>query len=455
MNTASGVTEKSLRLKLSLSNETHSLLPPKAYSDLILKLRDVFGKRLPSGFRMYYFDPEGDLILVTTQDDYEAALLQARGSLKFYIDTCAESVRQSVVLVNHSAVEQPEDARFEFVNLEEPTGKSKESTLVIPEEEKTKQPALCPNCKKPKTTCSCGCVSDKEALIEQFAEQIKSMVKLELSRMPASEIESRMGTMLLSQSAAAPVEIPAEQTCTVCGKSPIQPVIYKCVICPKLYLCEACEHDSVHEHPLMKVRLPAGAKQKEGYTEMYKAEFFDSNGRVDHPATPGQTLHLDWIARNVGARDWPAGTEFVQVGGFKMNAKPYAVGTIKSGAFVRFRLDITASLLDGTYTTFFQLQCNGHGLRRADTRFGQKVSATVVVSKEKVAAAAVADPESGEENGLGLLMARLGVPRGMQGNMVKLMELCADKEPMVLFRALRQAGNNLQKAADSVFTGTN
>jgi len=42
--------------------------------------------------------------------------------------------------------------------------------------------------------------------------------------------------------------------CDGCQVSPITGIRYKCSVCPDFDLCERCEAEKPHSHPLLKIR---------------------------------------------------------------------------------------------------------------------------------------------------------------------------------------------------------
>ncbi len=61
----------------------HRLALSRSYVDLLAKVRAAFPQDLPFAFRLYYRDPEGDLISVTTQEDLDIAYVEAEGNPDF------------------------------------------------------------------------------------------------------------------------------------------------------------------------------------------------------------------------------------------------------------------------------------------------------------------------------------------------------------------------------------
>ena len=51
---------------------------PKLYTELIKKVTELFPEELTESFRLFYNDPDGDFISVSTQQDYEIACVEAQ-----------------------------------------------------------------------------------------------------------------------------------------------------------------------------------------------------------------------------------------------------------------------------------------------------------------------------------------------------------------------------------------
>ncbi len=436
---------KATKIKLVLGNEIHGTLPTKTYSELLTKVTDIFGSKMNPALKLYYLDAEGDMILVSTQEDYEVALLQGSDCVKFFLSDTAASLRQSLA-ESYSVTEvKTGETAFEVVNKEEAKIKepTKESSPQPESALDTRYPAEkehCFRCGKTKYACQC-CLSRAE-LVEQYAEQAKKMVKLELDHVSASEMKTKMQALMLCHQLAMSTPVFGSAVCSICGTNPIKDVMYQCVTCPKCFLCDRCEANFAHEHPLLKVRVglvsPVEPSLALGaYTDQYKADFFDNNGRTQHRVFPEQMFSLDWIVKNVGKTAWSESTMFSQTGGQGLFAQPYKVGVVKPGEFAKFRLTVRVPKEPGKYTTFFQMRCNEY------TKFGPRVRATIMVVKG-------ADDVKSMKNST--LMAKLHVPKSMQENMVKLMDMCKDMDPAMLLEMLRKAKNNLQEAANSIFS---
>ncbi len=67
-------------VEIVLGRYTRKLYLPRSYTEFVAKVRELFLYELPGKFKVYYHDTEGDLISVTTQDDFDIASVEARGN---------------------------------------------------------------------------------------------------------------------------------------------------------------------------------------------------------------------------------------------------------------------------------------------------------------------------------------------------------------------------------------
>ena len=74
-------------------SETKKIKQPKDYESLVNYSMKAFDN-LPPKFKFYYLDQDGDLITISSQDDYEEALsMQNVDALNIYLDFSIESVK--------------------------------------------------------------------------------------------------------------------------------------------------------------------------------------------------------------------------------------------------------------------------------------------------------------------------------------------------------------------------
>ena len=426
------------RLKVTLGNEIRMILPAESLAIVQSKIKETFDSKLPSGYKVYYLDHENDVILITTQEDYEAAVSQAAETLKLFVSDTSESIRESLIgKTSTTSLVKSDEEEFEFVpDINKPKHEPQQP------KEDVKEPP-------------------KQELIEKFAEQIKFMIKQELLKVPETEIETRMSTLMLSTSAVGQPQ-PSFNTalssdmnysCHICKVCPIKSVVYKCLTCSEYYLCAVCEERFGHDHPLLKYRMkkevkvpvpapapvPVPASVLEEFNDVYRAEYFDDNGTKLHRVIPNQQLTISWVVKNTGKTDWPSDTIFAATSGSLELVKICNIGAVKAGEYKRFETAIKTNKSAGKYTGFFHLVCSGY------SKFGPRIKAMVsVITEDK--------PGLSKDLKNLLILSKLCVPKSMEENMLKLLDMCDGADPAVLFTMLKKSGNNVQEVANEIFS---
>jgi len=415
------------KLKIVLGTEIRLVQFTDNLTVLRAKIADIFGTKIPLGFKTFYLDDEKDVIMMTTQEDFRAALEQNKGNcLKIYIGENCEDIKESTIKLINAGIVKSEN-EFEMIGKKETNPKCEE----IKEEPKI------PIIPEP----------PKEEIIEKFAEQVKSMIKQELSKVPAQELETRMSSLMLTTSAMAlgPTN-PASQNinfdknakCYVC-KAPISMIIYKCLTCENYYLCDKCEEKYSHEHLLVKQRNMLFKEPEKPKLPEYKCEYFDMNGQKPIKCKTDQHLTFHWIIKNTGETAWPANTIFTFVNG-PLKMSEHKVGSIKAGEFIKFITHLTTPALDGKYYGFFALLCN------KTTRIGKEIKLTLEVEQGKLP---VKMPDSMKN---AIILAKLNVEKEHEFNMLKLLELNPEFDAEIMYSILKKHNNNLQEAANEIFS---
>ena len=212
------------------------------------------------------------------------------------------------------------------------------------------------------------------------------------------------------------MEVHGRVTCDVCGTNPIQGIRYKCSVCPDFDLCEKCEAQKGHTHPLLKIRKATHApafircsytqeEEKEkvpirssylGFDSakrrrdletkkmIFNARFVRENFGDREKMGAGAQFIKSWTFRNNGETDWPLDALFIQTNGDNLGASPVSIrdsissSPIKPGDEVTIILPLEAPQLAGKYCAFFRFVYGDN------QRFGQKVWCDILVEDRPV-----------------------------------------------------------------------
>lgn len=185
-----------------------------------------------------YLDEENDTITVATQAEYKGALDFAAGKpLRMLVHVNDSELRESLI---PAQLERPlmMSSLPSAFNL-------KNSGFIRPSQAQAQAQA-------PRTPV---------ALDEEFKQSIREALREELSSM-------------IIKPRPTSTEV-FNHFCSICNRGPILKLIYLCVNCPYMQLCEACEENFDHEHALVKVKNESMMKQVTAHTQKMLA-----NGRV-------------------------------------------------------------------------------------------------------------------------------------------------------------------------------
>src|SRR3569833_2747102 len=91
-----------MQIKLTFRNETKKIRKVQDYEGLVEQARKSFAE-IPQNFKFFYLDSDGDIISISSQDDFEEALecMQDANALKLVIDMAIESARMQFELINN------------------------------------------------------------------------------------------------------------------------------------------------------------------------------------------------------------------------------------------------------------------------------------------------------------------------------------------------------------------
>lgn len=92
-----------------------------------------------------------------------------------------------------------------------------------------------------------------------------------------------------------------------------------------------------------------------------------------HNVPSGERFTKVWTMRNDGKHEWPVDTTLINTNGDDLKATPVLIGSVRAGAEIEVKVDLTAPKESGKYTTYFRMRTGDN------YRFGHKVWADILV----------------------------------------------------------------------------
>jgi len=299
------------RLKVTFGNDNRMMSSPKTFAEFSTKVKEVFSLSSLDNFNIYYMDSDGDLIIVTNQDDYELAFEQADKKLHFYIGTSTEKVKESIVL-KPAVMEQASKNSISKCDIVQ-SEYAEDNNLEL-----TASTYNCLGCDGKRTNKKgnkvCRICSGTGKVPQTFIEKLKEIARSELM----AEISSRMEITRTQIEEKKKAEVPQ------LAKPIPQSVIYKI---------------ETSKNPI----------------PTFKASNISESLKDGYKTTPGTIFEKVWVIKNTGTNTWPQSTEFKMVQGDPIEATADHVGAVKPGEIVNIKVIIKAPQKAGRYASFFKL----------------------------------------------------------------------------------------------------
>mmetsp|Transcript_32915 Transcript_32915/g.57574 ORF Transcript_32915/g.57574 Transcript_32915/m.57574 type:complete len:252 (+) Transcript_32915:9208-9963(+) len=236
-------------IKLQYGEELRRLSkPPHSYEELKRQTEAMFEIEGPI---FAYQDEDNDTITVSSQPEYQGALDFAAGKpLKLQVLLSDPGLSESFIPVqadmalSRSRAAPAFNARGSYAAdrgslrepiIEQPIGVPKQSEV-----RHSDRPAA--------NDLQRGSL----AIDEDFKQSIREALREELSEMIVKPKITSNDVF--------------NYFCSGCKFGPIPKVIYLCVNCPFVHLCEACEESADHEHALVKIKSESMMSQVAEYT---------------------------------------------------------------------------------------------------------------------------------------------------------------------------------------------
>jgi hypothetical protein len=87
-----------------------------------------------------------------------------------------------------------------------------------------------------------------------FYKGIIKILKEEVKSYTTQTFQRLMVDYLGKKAADQAAQVHNRVTCDGCQTHPIQGIRYKCSVCPDFDMCEKCEAETGHQHPMLKIR---------------------------------------------------------------------------------------------------------------------------------------------------------------------------------------------------------
>lgn len=295
------------RIKLTFENDNRILSTPATFAEFSSKIMQTFSLSHLDNFNVYYMDADGDLIVVTNQDDYELAFEQADGKLHFYIGTSTDKVKKSIVSKPppmEETISKCSIVQSEYTEDEVPRSEIEASTYA------------CLGCEGKKTnkkgTKPCRICGGTGMIPKPFIDKLKDIARSELMAEIGSRIE------------IARTQIVEEQKKVNIVKSVANSVVYK---------------------------IDAPKKPELGF----KASSVSETLNDGYETTPGATFEKVWTMKNSGVSAWPESTIFKKTSNDQIEASTAHVGSIQPGETTEIKITVKAPAIPGHYACFFRL----------------------------------------------------------------------------------------------------
>jgi hypothetical protein len=271
-----------LTLKFCFQNEIHKCSKlPTDYESLLQAVQTVFKDQLAGAFDLQYEDCDGDKVMLSNEEDYQAMLESEskNKSVKVYITPKGEQalfqMRASTLSnnSNESPVILKTEDNFQIIDK-----KPVESKIVeIPQIEGIKEVEIkdedLPQLNQ-ETQTIIKVLKDlpvqtseiKPEVVEEKVDIMKLVNKALEEKIPelTKSIQEKMTqSMMASQKVDSNDNKEVVHTfvkCDGCGVKPIIGARYKCSVCYDFDYCQNCEASKEHAHPFLKIK--DSAKQR-------------------------------------------------------------------------------------------------------------------------------------------------------------------------------------------------
>ena len=470
--------EEEKAVKISLNRDTKEVIMTKTFEELKNNLKDLFKDSLPAEYKLCYVDDDGDILTIRNNLDYETAVSFIRKNAKIIIlplDSVPENSMDDFEIVNHpksnyeiindpesspeskmevkifEIEDRPEEKKpTEEISLfeapkesdkeeKEPTTESKEELKNVNSEYVPVSGGLfsCLYCKGSginKKRKQCKKCDGTGKMSEHMLNRVREIVKLELNSLIQSEASQYASQIAMSQSMIASNIVHKNARCDSCKVNPIKGIRYKCNVCPSYNLCEACEINQGHDHPMLKLRnaLP----KEEG---KYKVEICEETyGPGKNYLLPGAKLFKRWKFKNTGTCSWPKETVLVSMDASSPEPKTMNGYQVHPGNFLEANMSFDVPSSPATYIWRYQL------LDDKKKRIGSVIPFELIVK------------ESEEEEVRKAIVKQFpSLNKRRMENLIILAMMKTGHSPEDLLKVLSETQDNIEEAANLLIDRNN
>ncbi len=442
-------------VKATLGAETRETGPlTKSFSELVQRLRSLFPAIAHTSFKIMYKDPDGDLISVTTEEDYQIACDSLQNSLEFIIKPDGEispsgldiektSTVASTYVVVGAKQEEEKKSQPTVAEVCAPSKEDATGTVIKEEGEpcfacggsKTNGKGL--PCKKCAGTGRLAgpLLALKKHFEKLIDARVAQAVQTEFERQSSILAQSRRLCDLVESVAHSRITEKEGLTCSVCkGRISSGEAVYSCMLCPGLCVCEICEESFEHPHALVKSRA-AGERQE------LNMKVIQENAVGMHLAAGTKVMKI-WDVLNTGKSAWPKGTELVWHSGQVIKpATASAISSVGPGQRWKVAAEFPVPYVPGEYEVGFRLLAGGR-------KFGDVLKLKMKVEEPKRGAV---DPEARIVMELDRLKKTMVITKSDEEKVFNIMTMNEEWSAEKVMGALTKAGGNANKAIELLF----
>lgn len=351
------------RVKICFKNDIREILLPKTYSELKEKFIDIYKENLLDSHLLYYESKKQGKKFVRNPDDYNSLLPQIVAGGKFIIQEVKTPATKPQSFTE-------DEKRNRLLSIEgQPITESGYISMLSSSAHKIYRCFHCNGNRLSGKGKACKHCNGSGTVTKILAERVRRMVIVELRKILRSDFPQYVKQQMKAKATLSydPYLKLVVHHGVVCDKCEMYPIIgprYSCTFCRKFNLCEDCEQETDHTHPLLKMK-EAQPKQLEPETSTtvdsprkadYAVEFVKNPLAQDEISTFGGMEGIKrWTVKNVGELPWPKDTFLLGADDSKVTVRQRRVDTVEPGESIEVEVVFRAPRTPGAYTSICRL----------------------------------------------------------------------------------------------------
>jgi len=360
------------KVSITFNNEAYELALPSTLTGLKQNINALY-TNLPIKYKIRYKDEEDDLITITNQSDYEFAYSSVKENIMFMIYGEKEKLKVEDVAA------QKEESKNE-VNAP--------AIEILGKEDFMPSIYACIRCKGTTLTKKgrpCKICNATGQMPKDLEERVRQIVKKELKEIIKTEASLYTSKLAQSQRVSSN-SVHYDIICQHCKIKPITGIRYNCPKCKSFDLCELCEQNSQHEHPMCKIRRPNQPVYKNS-GKLYDMKIVsESSINSENVVEKGNTCIKEWIIMNTGRSVWPEETILVIENLIHNKDMIQKIGKLEPKEIKEVSVEFKAPMEVGSYCFFCQLHA-GKGIKFGNTfNLEFKVKDSTELSEKEIVA---------------------------------------------------------------------